>query len=284
MGTDGNDRLTVPGGNSNLRGYTILGIGGSDVMIGGGGRDRIVAASGNSLLDGGDGDDQLYGSFGDDTLDGGNGNDILFGDFGNDSLSGGSGNDRLFAGFGDDLVFGGDGNDTMDGSVGSDVLFGGAGNDIITGGTNGAADAPAGFFEDYVVGGSGSDILDGFGGGIGNTEIDWLIGGGAVAADGSITSTKGDGVRDTFVLGNSSGVYYASLAENDYAVIFDFESGIDKLRLYSGVAYIPKSGVDANGDGIADTLLYAKLPNNSLDLVAIFDRGATIASTDITFV
>jgi Ca2+-binding RTX toxin-like protein len=291
MGTDGNDRLTVPGGNSNLRGYTILGIGGSDVMIGGGGRDRIVAASGSSFMDGGDGNDQVYGSFGKDTVIGGNGDDILFGDFGDDYLDGGSGNDRLFAGFGDDLVFGGDGNDTMDGGVGGEVLFGGAGNDVITGGTNGDPKNGEDFFRDFLVGGSGSDNLDGFGGGIGNTERDVLIGGGAVAADGSITSTLGDGARDTFVLANSSGVYYASGGGNDYAVILDFEAGIDRLRLKqlggTLVNYTLDPIGDLTGDGRGDTGLYAQFSNGSEDLIAVFNEAVSFASFakgDITLV
>ncbi|HAX78018.1 MAG TPA: hypothetical protein DCY88_19900 [Cyanobacteria bacterium UBA11372] len=282
IGTDANEILTVPGGNSNLTGYTVLGVGGKDTLVGGGGRDKLVAASGSSLLIGGNGNDQLYGSFGDDTENGGNGDDLLFGDFGNDYLVGESGNDRMFGGFGDDLIFGGDGNDTMDGSVGSDVLFGGAGDDVITGGTNGALDAPPGFFEDYLVGGSGSDILNGFGGGTGNTEIDWLIGGGAVDADGFVTDISPDGFKDTFVLGDSSSVYYASRGADDYALIFDFESGIDKLRLKSGVTYTPRNA-DFNGDGITDTGLFAQV-SGAVDLIAIFNGGVSLTSTDITFV
>ncbi|GET44245.1 calcium-binding protein [Microseira wollei] len=290
MGTDGDDRLTVPGGNSNLRGYTILGIGGSDVMLGGGGRDRIVAGSGSSKLDGGDGDDQLYGSFGNDTLIGGNGNDILFGDFGDDYLDGGNGNDRLFAGFGDDLMFGGDGNDTMDGSVGSEVMFGGAGNDVLTGGTNGDPKNGEIFFRDYLVGGSGSDNLDGFGGGTGNTERDELIGGGAVAADGSVTSIAGDGVRDTFVLGNSSGVYYAGGGVNDYAIIFDFEAGIDRLRLKDFGPGLPVLGYtlsrtsDTTNDGVTDTDLFAQFSNGSKELIAVFNGSFSFSSAILDFV
>jgi Ca2+-binding RTX toxin-like protein len=286
MGTDGNDTLTVPGGNSNLRGYTILGIGGSDVMIGGGGRDKIIAGSGSSYLDGGDGNDQLFGSFGDDTAIGGNGNDVIFGDFGNDYLDGGSGNDRMFGGFGDDLVFGGYGNDTLDGSVGSDVLSGGAGNDVLTGGTNGDPNKDAELlFRDYVVGGSGNDILDGFVGG-GTIEIDNLIGGGAVDANVNITLNP-DGFRDTFVLGSSNGVYYAGGGDNDYALILDFEAGTDKLRLQKFGSGLPVQSYtisrtrDLTSDGVADTDLFAQLSNGSKELIAVFNGSVSLSLADI---
>lgn len=229
-------------------------------------KDRIFGSDGDDYIDGGGGNDQIFGNFGNDFLLGGTGDDLVTGGFGNDYVDGGDGNDRLFGDFGDDLVFGGNGNDLLDGGVGSDVLFGGDGNDNITGGTNGDINAPAGYFEDYLIGGRGSDTLNGFGGGAGNIEVDWLIGGGAVDENGFITDTSPDGVRDTFVLGNSSGAFYATAGLNDYAVIFDFEIGIDQLQLSTSVTHTFGVGSVFSD---RDTLIFANLPNGTPDLIGV---------------
>ena len=283
-GTSGDDLLRVPGGDSNLTGYTILGLDGSDTLIGGGGRDNLtVSGSGDSLLVGGKGDDTLNGNFGNDTLlggdgrdnmnggfgddylDGGTGNDTLNGGLGNDIMYGGTGNDLLSGSLGDELLFGEAGNDQLYGSIGSDVLSGGAGNDLLSGGTNGDPDAPEGFFEDYLIGGSGSDTLNGFGGGSGTLEIDWLVGGGAVDATGTITSFAGEGAKDVYVLGDANGSYYAQGGFDDYALIFGFEKGVDALQLGTTETYSFSLGsVFSN----TDTLIFANTSAGS-DLIAI---------------
>lgn len=280
-GTSKDELLRVPGGNSNLTGYTILGLGGSDTLIGGGGRDNITTSSSDSLLDGGNGDDILTGGFGNDTLLGGNGkdnmngglgddfldggsdNDSLNGGLGNDSLYGGNGNDLLSGSLGDDLLFGEDGDDQLYGSIGSDVLFGSAGNDLLSGGTNGEPDAPREFFVDYLVGGSGRDTLNGYGGGVGTFEVDELIGGGAVDETGTVTSVNPDGQRDVFVLGEvGKGAYYAQAGFDDYAIIFDFEKGIDQVQLDTTLSYT--FGLTSNND----TLIFANTSIGS-DLIGI---------------
>jgi Ca2+-binding RTX toxin-like protein len=238
------------------------------------GKDRLFGSDGNDLIDGLGGNDQIFGDFGDDVLQGNSGDDLITGGFGNDYLLGGDANDRLFGDFGDDLIFGENGNDLLSGSAGSDVIFGGAGNDSLLGGINGELDAPEGFFEDFLVGGSGSDNLNAFGGGKGNIERDVLVGGGEVDANGSITSFTPDGVRDTFVLANATGAFYTTAGGDDYAVIFDFEPGIDKLQLKSGVTY----GFSGDNQSFFAT------SNGSQDLVAIFAGGVNLSGTDITFV
>ena len=236
-------------------------------------RDRQIGSSDNDVILGLGGDDLISGSFGDDFLDGGDGKDFITGDFGNDYLLGGNGNDRVLGGADNDLVFGGDGNDLMDGSIGSDVLFGDAGDDNITGGANGDPNAPEEFFIDFVVGGSGRDTLNGFGGGNGNLERDTFVGGGAVDADGFITDISGDGVRDTFVLGNDKVPFYTAAGNEDYALILGFENGIDQLQLSPTVGYSFGTG-SAVSD--LDTFIFANLSNGSSDLVAI------VAGVDIT--
>jgi Ca2+-binding RTX toxin-like protein len=217
----------------------------------------------------------IFGQFGDDTLFGGNGNDLVSGGFGNDFISGGEGNDRLFGEFGDDLIFGDNGNDLLGGSIGSDILFGGAGNDTLLGGINGEITAPEGFFEDFLVGGSGSDTLNGFGGGKGNIERDILVGGGSVDAEGNITDFSPDGVRDTFFLGDINGPFYTAAGSDDFAIIPDFEPGIDKLQLSSKATY---------GAASDNQSFIATLPDGSRDLIAIFPGGINFSNSDLIFV
>lgn len=236
------------------------------------GRDRLFGTSDNDVIEGRGGNDLISGGFGDDNLSGGSGDDTVAGGFGNDYLQGGDGKDQLYGDFGDDLIFGDNGNDLLSGGVGSDVIFGGAGNDNLLGGINGEIGAPEGFFEDFLVGGSGSDTLNAFGGGRGNIEIDILFGGGEVDASGSITDSP-DGVRDTFVLGDANTPFYTDASS--YAIIFDFEPGIDKLQLNSGVTY---------GAASDNQSFFATLPDGSNDVIAIFPQGINFSGSDITFV
>jgi Ca2+-binding RTX toxin-like protein len=297
IGTDGNDIFSVPGGNANLVGYKIQGIGGNDTLTGGGGRDKIFAGDGSSLLTGLNGNDQLFGGFGNDTLFGDSGKDILSGGFGDDQLFGGLDNDKIFAGLGNDVVDGGSGDDLIDGSAGSDVIFGGDGDDTITGGSNGdiALDS-SNFFRDYIAGGAGSDVLTGFSSaGQGTIEIDELVGGGAIDTDplsptfAFITDFSPDGVKDTFVLGDSQSVFYASAGLDDYALIRDFEPGIDKLRLKAGVTYTT-ANEDFFSNGVLSTGLFATLPATgttpaTTDLIALFVGEVNISlTTDTIFV
>lgn len=80
----------------------------------GAGDDRIVVArkvTAPVTLRGGPGDDVLIGGGGDDKLLGGPGGDALTGRGGDDALYGGPGNDRVFGGSGVDICNGGPGRD-----------------------------------------------------------------------------------------------------------------------------------------------------------------------------
>ncbi|QLE45104.1 calcium-binding protein (plasmid) [Nostoc sp. C052] len=205
------NQYSVPGGNNTTDIYNILG------------------NSGNNSITGGGGDDNIFGGNGDDTIFGGDGNDKLSGDSGNDTLFGGNGNDTLNGGTGDDFLDGGTGNDLLYGGTGNDILYGGIGNDILYGGTG----------DDIVVGGQGSDILNGFGGAIGTAEVDYLIGGGFVDSAGNVDDpfapSAADGVRDTFVLGNATTSFYTNAGNNDFAVIFGFETASDVVAVSPSV-------------------------------------------------
>ncbi|MFK0729925.1 MAG: calcium-binding protein [Gloeotrichia echinulata GP01] len=268
LGTNGNDIITVPGGDNTLDSYSILGLDGNDTIIGGGGNDNILAGNGNDSISGGNGNDNLSGDFGDDTIFGGNGNDFIIGGFGNDRLFGDSGNDNIFAGLGNDYLDGGADNDKLDGGVGDDVLYGGDGNDSLTGGDG----------NDQLFGGLGSDTLVGSSASLVGTSattatsggFDILVGSG-VLNNGEIISLSPDNAPDTFVLGNGNGSFYVGEGDNDYAFIVDFELGIDILQLGAN-----PTGYTFANDG-ANTFLYANTPSatNGIDFIA-FIQGVII--------
>lgn len=98
----GNDYVEIS--QSLLIPATIYGGAGNDLLIGGGGNDRIYGNEHNDTIDGGWGDDVLFGNGGNDVLNDRGGRNALFGDSGNDVLSAGSGNDYLDGGSGTDTV------------------------------------------------------------------------------------------------------------------------------------------------------------------------------------
>jgi len=151
-GDDGDDTLIGDfegDSDTSVRGNSIAGPGGDDVLFGGAGTDSLYGGSGNDSLYGGDGDDSLLGGHGDDLLEGGAGNDDLEGLYGDDTIYGGDGNDHVFGRDGADLIYGGDGVDTLVGSIGIDTLYGGAGNDILAGSQG----------SDLIYGGTGDDLV-----------------------------------------------------------------------------------------------------------------------------
>lgn len=137
---------------------TVLGGGGSDLLItgsgddeiaAGAGRDRVVARQGDDLIFGGGSRDQIAGGDGLDTLIGGSGDDALEGGAGDDSLAGGAGDDHLGGGEGADLIAGGADFDELAGGEGTDSLAGGRGDDDLDGGAG----------DDHLTGGGGGDAF-----------------------------------------------------------------------------------------------------------------------------
>ena len=114
----GADRVEALGGDD----LVCLGPGGTydgaktEVVLGGGGNDRVS---------GGPGTDHIYGGRGSDLLRGGGGRDRIFGEEGSDLVDGGGGADDLDGGDGDDVVRGGEGSDTLSGDAHDDRLLGG---------------------------------------------------------------------------------------------------------------------------------------------------------------
>ncbi|MFP4220109.1 MAG: calcium-binding protein [Phormidium sp.] len=159
---------------------------------------------------------------------------IIFGNAGNDSIVGGAGNDTLAAGRDNDVLDGSSGDNILFGNLGEDTVTGGSGNDSLFGGQG----------DDVVIGGLGNDLLSG--------------------DRGRDTLTGGDGI-DHFSLGAS-----AEIGED---VIVDFQDGVDKLRLASGVTVddlqIESSG--ANTEIRRDGNLIAVLNNVAASTISADD-------------
>jgi Ca2+-binding RTX toxin-like protein len=116
----GNDTLVV---DSNVTAdITANGGSGNDVMIGGGGDDKLKGGSGN---------DVIAGRGGNDCIDGGSGSDSLSGAIGADRVYGQAGNDHLNGGSNTDMLDGGSGNDTLNAAFGGDHLYGRSGRDYL---------------------------------------------------------------------------------------------------------------------------------------------------------
>lgn len=185
------------------------------------GHDNIFGGGGSDSLSGGDGNDHLYGfditgdptTDGDDTIRAGAGNDYVQGNAGDDLIYGDDGSDRLNGGSGDDSILGGDGNDSINGNKGEDYVSAGTGNDTLRGG-QGADEMNGDDGQDIVMGDLGDDML------FGGAGQDTLTGGGGSDVFG-------------FFAGHASFSTITDASPVD--AIADFEDGIDKIRLASGL-------------------------------------------------
>jgi Ca2+-binding RTX toxin-like protein len=123
------DGVVVDGGAGNDRvffdGATRI----PSVLLGGAGKDWLVAGPADDVLDGGAGNDRLVG---------GDGNDVLDGGAGRDALDGGAGDDSLCGGTGIDAVTGGAGTDQFDDDLAAEVLDK-AGDELLAGPSTGVA-------------------------------------------------------------------------------------------------------------------------------------------------
>ena len=130
---------------------------------------------------------------------------------GDDTIYGTANADTLYAGSGDDVLYG---------LAGEDVLYGEAGNDIIDGGAQG----------DKLYGGDGNDIL------YGSDNFDELYG-----EDGDDIIDGGDG-KDRLYGGNGNDIFIGRPGDGSDGflttnVLYDFEDGVDKIRLEGGLNF-----------------------------------------------
>jgi hypothetical protein len=140
-------------------------------------------------------------------LDNDTGGNIIQGTTGDDNpLEGTSGDDTIYGNGGEDIISGLGGNDTIYAGNPTNptsifsIIYGDGGNDTITGG-------------------SGLNLLHG--------SNDMLLGAGE--QDTLIGGTGGDG--NQFVLGGGQGGYYVGGGNNDYANIYNFNTGTDIIQL-----------------------------------------------------
>ena len=275
FGTDAGDTITGTSGNDAI----LAGLG-SDMIAGADGDDIISGSRGDDIISGNPGDDTILAGLGNDEVGGGTGNDRLNGRGGNDFLNGRDDHDLLLGGEGDDTLIGEEGDDSLYGEAGADILVGQQGQDILVGGS-GNDQLASGKHRDQLFGGSGDDLLqgrNGFDDLFGGTGNDTLLGGnGEDRLVGTEHVNRGRGERDsltggdaidiqadTFVLGDTDGVYYddgdiTSDGHEDFALITDFNASFDILQL-SGLATeyrleaitvegIPGTGIFWEGDG-----------------------------------
>ncbi len=105
------------------------------VLVGTKCADVLTPRSGVRVYRGLGGDDLIYGGGRTETIQGGGGNDTIFAGRGSDEIRGGDGGDHLFAGSGDDEVDGNEGGDILVGGPGRDKILGRGGDDLVRGGT-----------------------------------------------------------------------------------------------------------------------------------------------------
>ncbi|GAB4226283.1 MAG: hypothetical protein Kow00121_54490 [Elainellaceae cyanobacterium] len=165
-----------------------------------------------------------------------------------DRLRGTKAADRLYGLHGSDRLFGFGGDDQLVGDAfppsdvlvppqfsvlvfeSQDYLAGGSGNDQLNGGAD----------DDRLIGGTGDDTLVG---GVGGVNLRLAINDGTPQfQEGEVDRLTGGKGRDTFVLGNTNRIFYASRKlhgsdRDDYAIITDFTSGEDTIQLQGGLRY-----------------------------------------------
>lgn len=182
--------------------------------------------------------------------------DVYFGSQFSDRFNTGICNDSLYGNKGDDILSGGDGDDFVGGGFGNDTLNGGNGNDTLSG-------------VEELQGGTG--FIRGVG------EIDTLTGG--VGADKFLLGAV-EGTRS----GWQPYLYYddgnsQSAGTNDYAVITDFDSSQDSIKLLgSAKDYIL---LNSTGSLPAGTCIYFDKPGSEPDELIGIIKGVSSSSLNL---
>lgn len=182
---------------------------------------------------------------------------------GNDQLTGNGSAQTIYGYAGNDVIRGQGGDDKIYGNQGSDRLFGDDGNDRLVGGVG----------KDTLTGGNGKDVLVGvsLSSQAGKGEIDQLAGG---------TSA------DTFVLGDSSNVYYNdgsnnTLGSTDYALIQDFSRAEGDVIRLKGVASNYALGGSPQ-DLPGGTAIYLKTSGQD-ELIAVVQNTSNLSLNSSSF-
>lgn len=301
--------------NGNAGNDTLVGGELSDTISGGADNDVIKGLRGADSINGGAGNDTLYGydagrwEAARDILIGGSGNDTYHADTSDivtESATGGtdtlyltrdnSSNPRDYfipinvetvylEGYHYDRIFGNDlnnsiivngfSNQAVDAGGGQDYLKAGASGSIMRGGAD----------DDILEGGNGRDNLSGDGG------SDALNGVGFRSTTngvGTVDILTGGAGSDHFWLGNGLHVYYSdnnahTSGTNDYAVITDFQSGVDKLNITGpSFAYITRQefSLGIGSSDVKDTLIFRDSGTQTPELIAILQDTTTLVQSD----
>ncbi len=217
---------------------------GGDILIGGGGIDKVTyahSATGVSLdlgltgQLGGEAQGDLYsdidifeGSANADTLRGSTGADHLRGIAGNDSLFGLGANDTLWGGDGDDTIDGGAGNDSMAGGKGDDVYYVDSQSDIVdeTADSANGTDLVITGLDYSLVGRSGVENLTITG------SADHATGnelGNTITGTAHADTIDGLGSSDSLIGGDGDDLYYLDTAGD--RVLETVGEGTDTIKL-----------------------------------------------------
>ena len=237
----------------------LLGTDEAETMLGLAEDNIIVAGGGNDKIFGGEGFDLVVAGVGNDTVLGGSGRDNIFGDRGNDVLRGNTDNDNLFGDNGRDTLYGGRGDDYLVGGRGNDILNGKAGNDTLTG---------AGI-TDLLLEATEEDT--------GSQSIDTLTGGA-----GNNLFVLGNATHPFYDDGDAT-----TTGETDLATITDFEVSEDSLQLF-GEAKDYSLDLFATDTGTINAdLLYDSGATARRELIATLENvpdNLTLDDITITFV
>jgi Ca2+-binding RTX toxin-like protein len=149
-------------------------------------------------------------------------------------------------------IYGTAGNDTKYGTGADDSIYGGSGNDTLYGGSG----------DDTLYGGSGNDQL------LGRSGKDNLYGGTGA---------------DEFIFGTYFAVDYDNFGNGDYAVINDFSTRQDSIRLTGLITdYSLKNSPISVGSSAADTAIYYN--NNELIGIVADVSGLSLGARYFSYV
>lgn len=236
QGNTGADRIELVGGSN-----TVYGGQDNDFVLFGGGFNPIT---GNNFAQGNKGDDTIEGNFNGDTLLGGQGNDTINGgDGGGDYCNGNLGDDTITAG---GTILGEGGNDVLRAFRPATTIRGGDGDDQIqaagfASGDEGADNIVASSGQDTLMGGGGADTLDSPAGNAAGGDL--LVGEAGddlmFARDGTNILRGGDG-RDRMTAGSGAdtlngGAGADTLAGGAGADLFQQLDPYENLMTLSGI-------------------------------------------------
>jgi len=171
-----------------------------------------------------------------------------------DKINAKEGRDRVIGTSANEFIGGAEDADYLDGQGGNDKLLGGDGNDTLIGGLG----------SDDLQGGDGNDILTGWGSGTGSAN--------------QIDELKGGNGADTYILGNSTSVFYNLGGYNDYAKIVGFEAE-DRIQLKGTASNYSLGSLPSSVS--TDKASIGIFTNSGTELIAIL-KNEGLTSTSLT--